>query len=482
MEKELQLEIPLLLPQVEDEKDQCVERLRERVQSHRGIVQAHVERKNGQVCFCLHYDPNLVSLQQVQCWAKEAGTEVSERYKHETFRITDMDCGNCAASIEHILGRMKGIITISVNYAAEKMRVEYDASVITHTGIVQRVQALGYKVQEEDKQTWLRLNWELVLALLSGFFLAAGFLGEVVFKMPRALAIALYVLAYLTGGYDATRHGMKAALHFRFDIDFLMVVAAIGAAVLGVWAEGALLLFLFSLGHSLEHYAMGKARNAIKALGAITPKIARVRRDGREIELPVEQLLRGDLVFVRPGERIPIDGKITEGNSTVDQSPITGESVPVEKAPNDTVFAGTVNGEGGLTIEITKLAQDSTLARVIRMVEEAQTQKSPTQRFTEKFESIFVPVVLIGVIAVILAPPLLGWLNFSEAFLRAMTMLVAASPCALAIATPAAILSGVAQAARNGVLVKGVCIWKIWGDSMRWLLIKPAPSRRENLP
>ncbi|MGH7456369.1 MAG: heavy metal translocating P-type ATPase, partial [bacterium] len=357
--------------------------------------------------------------------------------------------------IEHILGRLNGMLNVSVNYAAEKMRAEYDASILHRAKIVQRVSALGYKVEEEEQPNWFRQNWELVLALLSGFFLAVGFFGEKFFGLSRNAALASYILAYLTGGYDATRHGLKAALHFRFDIDFLMVVAAIGAAVLGEWAEGALLLFLFSFGHALEHFAMGKARNAIKALGAITPKTARVRRDGREIEMPVEELLRGDLVIVRPGERIPIDGKITEGHSTVDQSPITGESVPVEKAPNDAVFAGTVNGEGGLTIEITKLAQDSTLARVIRMVEEAQTQKSPTQRFTEKFESIFVPVVLIGVVAVIVLPPLLNWLSWSEAFLRAMTMLVAASPCALAIATPAAILSGVAQAARNGVLVKG---------------------------
>ncbi|MGH7601594.1 MAG: heavy metal translocating P-type ATPase, partial [bacterium] len=358
--QELKLEIPILLPGVEDERDQSVERLLERVKSHRGIAQAHVDRKNGQACFCLHYDPNLVSLQQVQRWAEQAGAEVRERYKHESFRITDMDCGNCATSIEHILGRLNGMLNVSVNYAAEKMRAEYDASILHRAKIVQRVSALGYKVEEEERPNWFRQNWELVLALLSGFFLAVGFFGEKFFGLPRNAALASYILAYLTGGYDATRHGFKAALHFRFDIDFLMVVAAIGAAILGEWAEGALLLFLFSLGHSLEHYAMGKARNAIKALGAITPKIARVRRNGREVEIPVEQLLRGDLVFVRPGERIPIDGKITEGNSTVDQSPITGESVPV-----------------------------------------------------------------------------------------------AASPCALAIATPAAILSGVAQAARNGVLVKG---------------------------
>src|SRR3990172_4044772 len=454
-ENTLRVEIPLLLPTVENEQDQCVERLLERMRFHKGIQQAHVEREDHKANLCLHYDPALVSLNQVRRWAEQEGAAVSSRYRHELLRVTDMDCGDCAASIEHILHRANGIIAISVNYAAEKMRVEYDSTLITHKKIVQRIGTLGYKVEEEKAESWLRRNWELVLALLSGVFLAVGFFGEIFLDLPRTAAIALYVLAYLAGGYDVARHAIKAVLHARFDIDFLMLVAAIGAAVLGEWAEGALLLFLFSFGHALEHSAMSKARNAIRALGEITPKTARVQRDGKEIELAVEELLRGDLVIVRPGERIPIDARIKEGRSVVDQSPITGESVPVEKQTGDQVFAGTVNGDGALEIKVTKLAKDSTMARVVQMVAEAQTQKSPTQRFTEKFESIFVPVVLVGVVLVIFAAPLLNWLSWSEAFLRAMTILVAASPCALAIATPSAILAGVAQAARNGVLIKG---------------------------
>ncbi|NOZ73985.1 MAG: cadmium-translocating P-type ATPase [FCB group bacterium] len=454
-ENTLHLEIPLLLPDLESEQDQCVERLVEQLEGHRGIEKAHIHRENHNACLCLHYNPHLVSLDQVERWAEAAGAAVRERFHHETMRITNMDCGDCATSIEHILVRRKGVLVVSVNYAAEKMRIEYDSTIISRDAIIRLVRSLGYEIEEEETTSWLRQNWELVLALLSGFFLLSGFLGERLFALPYGPAVIVYFLAYLTGGYDATLHGLKAARHLRFDIDFLMVVAAIGAAVLGEWAEGALLLFLFSLGHSLEHYAMGRARKAIRALGEITPKSARVRRGDQIAEISVKELVRGDRVFVRPGERIPIDGQVREGQSAVDQSPITGESIPVEKEVEDAVFAGTVNGDGALEIEVTKLAKDTTLARVVRMVEEAQTQKSRTQLLTDKFERIFVPVVLVSVIVVIFAPPLIGLLSFGEAFLRAMTMLVAASPCALAIATPAATLSGIAQAARNGVLVKG---------------------------
>jgi Cd2+/Zn2+-exporting ATPase len=454
-DRTLQLELPVLLPGVEDERDQCVARLQELLSQHKGIDQVHVERENRQAWLCIHYDPGVASLSQVQRWAEQAGARVSDRYRHETVRVTGMDCPDCALSIEHILGRMGGILSVSVNYAAERMRLEYDSHVVTRQDIFKRVAYLGYAIEEEREHGWLRENWGLVLAMLSGTLLLLGWMGESLLGLPRPVTIGFYALAYLTGGYDATRHGIKAVLHLRFDIDFLMVVAAMGAAVLGEWAEGALLLFLFSLGHALEHYATGRARAAIRALGQLTPKTALVHRDGREMALSVEEVLRGDVVIVKPGERVPVDGRVIRGRSAVDQSPITGESVPVEKGEGDEVFAGTVNGEGTLEIEVTRLAQDTTLARVIKMVEEAQTQKSPTQQFAERFKRLFVPAVLTGVIGVIFLPPLIGWLPFGEALLRGMTILVAASPCALAIATPSAVLSGIAQAARNGVLIKG---------------------------
>jgi Cd2+/Zn2+-exporting ATPase len=240
-----------------------------------------------------------------------------------------------------------------------------------------------------------------------------------------------------------------------FDIDLLMLVAALGAAALGEWAEGAFLLTLFAFAHALEHYAMGRARGAIRALSELAPARARVRRNGSDVEVPVEQVQIGETVLVRPGDRIPVDGMVASGTSAVNQAPVTGESVPVDKARGDEVFAGTVNGEGALEVRSTRAAGDRTLDRVIKLVEDAQTAKAPTQLFTDRFERTFVPLVLAAAALVMTVPPLVGWSTWSSAVYRGLALLVAASPCALALGTPSAVLAGIAQAARRGVLIKG---------------------------
>ena len=452
----LRVELPVLLPEVDHEEDQCVERLQEVLLEHKGIQQVHLVRQNGEALFCLHYDPDLVTLSQVQRLAAQAGAQVARRYRHETLHVTGMDCADCALSLEHIFGRLPGVLAVSVNYAAEAMRIEYDTTLLSRETIVQLLRRMGYGVEEpETPKTWLQENWRLVLSVGSGLLLALGYVGERWLEFPWPLLLALYVGAYLAGGFDATRHGIHAVRSGRLDIDSLMVVAAVGAATLGAWAEGALLLFLFSLGHALEHYATDRARSAIRALEKLAPKTALVRRNGREVEVPVAEVLRGDVVIVRPGDRVPVDGVVVRGESSVDESPLTGESLPVDKQPGDQVFAGTVNGAGTLEVEVTKRAKDTTLARVIQLVEEAQTQKSPTQRFTERFERIFVPAVMGGTALLIAVPPALGWMTLAESFMRGMAVLVAASPCALALATPSAVLSGIARAARAGVLIKG---------------------------
>ena len=298
---------------------------------------------------------------------------------------------------------------------------------------------------------------QLALSLGCGVSLAVTWALQRTAAPPDAVVLAGYLAAYGFGAFDILRIGARDLMrgHVGFDIDLLMLLAAAGAAVLGEWVEGAFLLFLFSLANALEHYALGRARNAIKALGDLAPRQARVISDGVETLVPVDEVPVGATVLVRPAERIPVDGRVARGQSAVNQAPITGESAPVDKAPGGEVFAGTVNGEGALEITTTRAAGDRTLDRVIRLVAEAQAQKARTEQLTSRFEKIFVPVVLVSDVLLIVVPPLLGLWDWSVSFYRGMALLVAASPCALALGTPAAVLAGIAQAARHGVLVKG---------------------------
>lgn len=453
MAEKLALQLSLVLPGIPDERDSCIERLTAMLQAD-GLEKVHIVQSDGQPCLCLHYDPMLFSLPQVRSMAEASGAQLSARYRHEVMRIDGMDCSTCATVIEHALHRLDGVLEASVSYAAERMRLEYDSEKVSRKAIVARLDALGYSVLEQDHEAkWYVEYRELMVSAVAGALLLAGWLGGMRHD-GQYVSVGLLVASLLVGGYYAMRDAWQSIRERQLDIDVLMIVAAIGAAALGQWVEGSLLLVLFSLGHALEHLAMDRARHAIEALADLAPKTALVSRNGIELEVAVEDLLRGDKVLVRPGQRIPADGKVLEGSSAVDQAAITGESMPVDKTVDDPVFAGTVNGEGLLTVEVSKLARDSSLARMVQLVADAQTEKSPTQRFVTRFEKIFVPLVLLGVVALIVIPPLLG-MPFSESFYRAMAVLVAASPCALAIATPSAVLAGVARAARGGVLIKG---------------------------
>jgi len=454
MAEKLELELSLVLPEIPDERDACVGRLTNLLQAE-GLEKVHLVHEDGGARLCLHYDPQQFSVGRVRELAQASGAKISDRFRHESLRIDGMDCPTCAVVIEHALQRTDGVLEASVSYAAERLRLEFDSEKIARPAIVRRIQALGYAVLEETghEAGWFVEHRELIFSCVAGLLLLAGWLTGLA-GAPHTLSLGLLLGAYAAGGFYTLRDAWQSMKSRSFDIDILMIVAAAGAAALGAWEEGALLLFLFSLGHALEHMAMDRARKAIEALAKLAPKTAIVQRDGAEAEVRVEALLRGDRVVVKPGQRIPADGQVASGNSAVDQSPVTGESMPVDKQPGDKVFAGTVNGEGALVVEVTRLARESTLARMVTMVAEAQTQKSPTQRFTDRFERIFVPLVLAGAALLIVLPPLFGF-PFAESFYRAMAVLVAASPCALAIAPPSAVLSGIARAAAGGVLIKG---------------------------
>lgn len=311
---------------------------------------------------------------------------------------------------------------------------------------------------------------ELIFAIISGIFLLSGYLLQQFSGFDFLYILIPYLVSYFFGGFFTAKEAFEEISKARFEIDFLMLVAAIGAAFLDKWAEGGLLLFLFSLGHALEHLAMDKAQKSIEALTKLAPKVAFKKIDGEFREVSLENLEVGDILRIRPNSTVPADSILVHGRTNINQAPITGESIPVDKEPiqeegidyNNTTsipdkhraFAGTINGDATIEVKVIRKAEDSTLSRLIEMVQQAQDKKSPTQLLTDKFEKFYVPAVLILILILNLAFLVIDE-PWSASFYRSMAALVAASPCALAISTPSAVLSGIARAAKGGVLFKG---------------------------
>ena len=297
---------------------------------------------------------------------------------------------------------------------------------------------------------------QLWLVGISGVAIGAGFLAQWTLSGTPWLATALFAIATLTGGSLVFPHALESMRRLRLDMNVLMTVAVAGAWFIGEGVEGAAVVFLFAFAELLESWSVGRARRAIKSLLALTPETALRKRGGGEPEeVPAAGVMPGEIILVRSGQRVPLDGEVALGQSAINQAPITGESVPVDKKPGDPVFAGTINGEGSLEVRVTKTAGDSTLARIIKMVEEAEEQKAPTQRFVDRFARIYTPAVFVLAVFVAVLPPLLGWGTWSEWGYRALVLLVIACPCALVIATPVSIVSGLTTLARRGVLIKG---------------------------
>jgi len=504
--KKLKLEIPLILPEVPDEKDHCVEELISMLLEQKGLEKIHVSEAadNSVPQLCFHYDPELISMDRVRSIARQTGASITEKTGHKLIGVEGIRHPRHARSIERNLRGLNGIIEASVS-ASGMVRAEFDTRQIDEAEIVKALRKEGLRItdtalkagkylrgiketekapkdkkpEHEEKEGkehehahggLFGKNTELIFSILSGILLAIGFGLSFVDAVPSWVSLSLYIGAYFFGGFYTAKEAFETVRKGGFEIDFLMLVAAIGAAILGEWAEGALLLFLFSMGHALEHFAMNKARKSIAALAELAPKTALLKKNGQTEEVGIETLSIGDLIVVKPNTKIPSDGVVVSGESSVNQAPITGESVPVDKMPVDDpkknysnekdisdenrVFSGTINGNNTLEVKVIKEAKDSTLSRLVKLVNEAQTQKSPTQRFTDKFEKYFVPSVL-GLVVLLLGAFLVIDENFSDSFYRAMAVLVAASPCALAISTPSAVLSGVARAAKSGVLIKG---------------------------
>ena len=487
MEKTLRLDLPLLLPDTPDAHGACAQRLAESLETREGVSIAHVRNteSGGGMELCIHYDPALLSLERVREVAKAFGAEITSQFGHIVWQVEGLSNQRRARKVSAQVRSIPGIVEAEAN-AKGPLRIEFDRTQTDEDTIRGYLEQMGVWPEQEKPDASgdagkagahdhahggvFGAQTELIFVALCGVFLLIGWLLPKFVAMPPWAPLFALVPAYFFGGYYALLEAIDSVRNGRFEIDFLMLVAAAGAAALGEWAEGALLLFLFSLGHALEGYAMGRAKRAIEALGALAPKTATVRRDGKVEEIAVDALRVGDIVLVKPNERLAADGFVIKGESSVNQAPITGESVPVDKSPvadatvaaekpdlvdaENRVFAGTINGGSALEIQVTRTSADSTLARVVKMVNEAETNQSPTQRLTDRFERIFVPAVLVLAVALLFAGFVVDE-PFSDTFYRAMAVLVAASPCALAIATPSAVLSGVARAARGGVLIKG---------------------------
>jgi len=415
----------------------------------------------------LVYDPHLVPIEEVEKRAGLIGVDLREHFEHKTVRLLGLDCPDCAMKLEKGISRLNGVLWVSTNFASSRMSVEFEPSKVGPSTIWKRVRDLGYGISETDDVgrtladrarerasatpgRWL-VSRQTALTSAAGVLIILGLLlGKSSF--PGKMAFGLAALA---GGIYAARGAYFSLRSLVLDLNFLMTVAAVGAIALGDWLEAAAVMFLFSLGNTLEARTVDRARESVRSLIGLFPTQARVRRGTEEIEIPVNEVAIGEMFIVRPGEKIATDGIVVAGSSTVNQASITGESEPVEKVVGAGVFAGSINQRGSLDIRATATSQDNTLAKIIHLVEAAQAEKAPSQRFAEKFGRYYTPSVLILAALTGVLLPFVSTRSVSDSIYIALTLLVVSCPCALVISTPVTIVSAIGNAARNGILVKG---------------------------
>jgi Zn2+/Cd2+-exporting ATPase len=375
--------------------------------------------------------------------------------KRASFIVEGMDCADEVRQIEDKLGRLPGVTNLGFDLINRRLKVE---GTITSPEVQRAIKEIGMTARPEGEERKQLSFWErrgrLVVTIISGIFLALGVALEW-FDASGYATVPLLAISTVAGGWFIAPRGFRAARNLALDMNFLMTVAAIGASAIGEWSEGASAMFLFAVAQLLESFSMDRARNAIKALMDLSPTEATVKRNGREDTLPVSEVNIDEIIVIRPGQKIPLDGVVLTGRSAVNQAPITGESIPVDKEPGAEVFAGSINEQGALEVKVTKLVEDTTLARIIHAVEEAQASRAPSQTFVDRFSRVYTPAVVAFAILIFIFPPLLGLGSWGEWFYRALAMLVIACPCALVISTPVSIVSGLAGAARGGVLIKG---------------------------
>ncbi|MBW3110672.1 heavy metal translocating P-type ATPase [Bacillus sp. MCCB 382] len=375
----------------------------------------------------------------------------------QTYRVEGFTCAGCAAKFEKNVQHLEGVVDAKVNFGAAKITVYGDTSKesVEKAGAFEglRLTEDGLRKVQEEKEPFHRKHKHLFLSLF--FILLAYSLPLTGWDNSEFYSNLSFAVAIVTGGYRLFETGFKNLIKLEFDMRTLMTIAIIGAAFIGEWGEGAIVVILFAISEVLEAYSMDKARESIRSLMDIAPPQALIIRNGSEMMVDAEEIEIGDIMLVKPGQKIAMDGDIIEGSSYVNQAAITGESVPVEKVQGNAVFAGTLNEEGYLKVLVTKRIEDTTLAKIIHLVEEAQGEKAPSQAFVDMFAKYYTPIIMVVAFLVAVIPPLLLDGDWSTWVYQGLSVLVVGCPCALVISTPVAIVTAIGNAAKNGILIKG---------------------------
>ncbi|QDU32244.1 Zinc-transporting ATPase [Poriferisphaera corsica] len=471
------------------QSNQCQGCISQRLDLQPGVTSYRFTNQNDALSVAVTYDPRVLTLAELARQLRCSHAHLDPNIAQMVIKLKGMHNPRCERTIESTINALSGVYA-TASYPSSSLRLEFDRLQCPLPEIIRRLDLLGYspvfpapvdlhttsqslgitqkQVEQLPKQTekytankqsniwnWLRTHPDILLVSISALSFLIGFL-IFVLGGSDVWRITFLAIAAITASTQTAPEAVQSIRQFKLDVDVLMFVAATGAASLGHYEEGAFLLFLFGLGAAGEHLALSRARSAINALSTVTPDTADlIHSDGSITTVPVSNLKIGDQVLVKPYARIPSDGEILQGASEVDQATITGEAQPVAKHIGDSVFAGTMNTTNALTLNITKTASESTIARILKLVEEAQTTKSKTQLFTDRIEAVYVPIVFLATILLVVLVPLLTTKSWGLSFLHAMAFLTAASPCALAIGTPAAILCAIARSAKIGVLIKG---------------------------
>ncbi|PNZ07962.1 heavy metal translocating P-type ATPase [Staphylococcus equorum subsp. linens] len=379
--------------------------------------------------------------------------EPSNNQSHTTFLVEGMDCGSCAKSIENHLNTLSYVNDAQVSFSTGKMQVDFEGNKTKN--IEKEVSKIGYSATLQSNHKNTNTKWNLFRKpAISTLFLILGIVFSMV-SLPILITNLMYIIAIFVSGIKPLKSAYYAIKSKSLDMNVLMSVAVIGAILIGEFFEGAIVVLLFTIGTLLQTISIDKTRNSIQSLMDITPATANIITEMGTISKNLEDILVGEIVFVKPGDRVPLDGNIIEGYSSLNQAPITGESIPVDKTINEEVYAGSINENGTLKIRVSKLVEDTTLSKIIHMVEEAQENKAPTQAFIDRFSEIYTPIVFVLALLVMVVPPIFSLGTWGEWFYKGLELLVIACPCALVISTPVAIVTAIGSAAKNGVLIKG---------------------------